>query len=348
VILLSEVERPQNAARSAKKMLTALRVPYTIAQHELHVTASIGISIYPESGQDAEAMIKSADTAMYLAKQKGRNDYQLFKPDMNVRAVDRQSLEVSLRGALERQEFVLHYQPKINLEMGAITGAEALIRWQHPEQGLILPAQFVSIAEGCGLIVPIGQWALRAACLQARAWQDANRPMSVAVNISALEFQHKDFLAGVRAILTDTRLEPRYLELELTESVLMQDVESTAYMLKELKHMGVKLAIDDFGTGYSSLSYLRRFPIDILKIDQSFVRNITNDTNDATIVNAVIGMAKNLKQRVVAEGVETQEQLAFLQARHCDEGQGYLFSRPIVAEEFAKLLSIGISATVLN
>jgi EAL domain-containing protein (putative c-di-GMP-specific phosphodiesterase class I) len=329
-------------------MLTALRVPYTIAQHELHVTASIGISIYPESGQDAEAMIKNADAAMYSAKQNGRNDYQFFKPEMNVRTVGQQSLEAGLHGALERREFVLHYQPKINLEMGAITGAEALIRWQHPEQGLILPAQFVSIAEACGLIVPIGQWVLREACLQARAWHDANRPMSVAVNISAIEFQHKDFLAGVRAILKDTRLEARYLELELTESVLMQDVESTSYVLKELKNMGVKLAIDDFGTGHSSLSYLRRFPIDTLKIDQSFVHDISTDPNDATIVNAVIGMGKNLKQRVVAEGVETQEQLAFLQARHCDEGQGYLFSRPIVAEEFAKLLAIGIPTTVLN
>ncbi|HLQ27201.1 MAG TPA: EAL domain-containing protein [Acidiferrobacterales bacterium] len=348
VILLSEVERPQNAARSAKKMLTALTVPYTIAQHELHVTASIGISIYPEGGVDADTLIRSADTAMYNAKEKGRNNYQFFKQNMNVRAIERRSPEGSLRGALERREFVLHYQPKISLETGAITGAEALIRWLHPERGLVPPAQFVSIAEDCGLIVPIGQWALREACLQARAWQDAGRPMSVAVNISAVEFQKKDFLAGVRAILKDTRLEPRHLELELTESVLMQDVESTASVLKELKHMGVKLAIDDFGTGYSSLSYLRRFPIDTLKIDQSFVHDVTTDPNDATIVSAVISMGKSLKQRVVAEGVETQEQLAFLQARHCGEGQGYLFSRAVVAEEFAKLLGVGISAIVLN
>jgi EAL domain-containing protein (putative c-di-GMP-specific phosphodiesterase class I) len=267
---------------------------------------------------------------------------------MSVQAVARQSLEGSLRGALERKEFVLHYQPKINLETGAITGAEALIRWRHPDRGLLLPEQFVPIAEDSGLIVPIGRWVLREACWRARAWLDAGRPTAVAVNISAVEFRSTEFLAGVRSILKDTRLEARHLELELTESVLMEDVESTIFVLQALKAMGVRLAIDDFGTGYSSLSYLRRFPISTLKIDQSFVHDITTDPNDATIVSAVINMGKSLKHRVVAEGVETQAQLAFLQAQRCGEGQGYLFNQPMAAEEFAKLLGIGVSTTVFN
>jgi diguanylate cyclase len=258
---------------------------------------------------------------------------------MNVRAVERQFLEGSLRRALKRREFVLHYQPKINLETGAITGVEALIRWRHPERGLIPPAMFVPIAEDCGLIVPIGRWVLHEACRQAQTWIDADLPpMPVAVNISAVEFQSKDFLVGVRTILKETRLNPRYLELELTESVLMQDAEVTAPVLIALKAIGVRLAIDDFGTGYSSLSYLQQFPIDTLKIDQSFVREITADSRDDTIVSAVISMGKTLKQRVVAEGIETEEQLTFLQRQHCGEGQGYHFSLPVSAEEFVALL----------
>ena len=339
VVLLSEIEHAEDAALSAEKILLALAAPHSIAENELHITASIGISIYPEDGQDAETLIRCADTAMYHAKDKGRNNYQFFTEDMNVRAVERQFLEGSLRRALERQEFVLHYQPKINLQTGAITGVEALIRWRHPERGLIPPAQFVPIAEDCGLIVPIGRWVLREACRQAQAWIDAGLPpMPVAVNISALEFQSKDFLDGVRAILKETRLNPRYLELELTESVLMQDAESTAPALIALKAIGVRLAIDDFGTGYSSLSYLRQFPIDTLKIDQSFVREITAGSLDDTIVSAMISMGRTLKQRVVAEGVETAEQFAFLRRQHCDEGQGYHFSRPVSAEEFVTLL----------
>jgi diguanylate cyclase (GGDEF)-like protein len=349
VILLSKVEHAKDAARSAEKMLAALTTSHRIAQHDLHVTVSIGIGIYPDDGQDAETLVKSADTAMYHAKENGRNNYQFFTQDMNLRAVERQSLEGGLRRAVGRQEFVLHYQPKVNLETGAITGAEALIRWLHPVRGLILPAQFVPIAEDCGLIVPIGQWVVREACRQIRVWLDAGlRPTPVAVNISAVEFRTKDFLESVRATLEDTCLEPRYLELELTESVLMQDAESTTSVLQALKAMGVQLAVDDFGTGYSSLSYLRQFPIDALKVDQSFVHDITSDPEDATIVSAVIGMGKNLKQRVIAEGVETREQLAFLQSQGCDEGQGYYFSQPVVAEEFARLLGNGISETLRN
>jgi diguanylate cyclase (GGDEF)-like protein/PAS domain S-box-containing protein len=339
VVLLSEIEHAEDAARSAEKMLLALAAPHRVAERELQITGSIGISIYPDDGRDAEALIKCADTAMYHAKNKGRNNYQFFTEDMNLRAVERQFLECNLRRALDRHEFVLHYQPKINLETGAITGVEALIRWRHPERGLIPPALFVPIAEECGLIVSIGRWVLHEACRQAQAWIDAGLPpLSVAVNISAVEFQSKDFLEGVRAILEETRLNPCYIELELTESVLMQNAEFTAPALIALKAIGVRLAIDDFGTGYSSLSYLRRFPIDTLKIDQSFVREITARSFDDTIVSAIISMGKTLKQRVVAEGIETREQLAFLQREHCGEGQGYHFSRPVSAEEFVTLL----------
>jgi diguanylate cyclase (GGDEF)-like protein/PAS domain S-box-containing protein len=339
VILLSEVTRPQDAAVSAAKILLALRTPHRIDQHEVHLTVSIGIVTYPDDGTDAETLVRNADFAMYHAKNSGRNNYQFFKPDMNLRAVERQSLENGLRDAMERQEFVLHYQPKMNLKTGAIIGVEALIRWHHPQRGLVPPAQFIPIAEECGFIVPIGRWVLREACHQARAWQDAGlRPMRIAVNVSAVELRAKDFVSGVRAILTESGLEPRYLELELTETFLMQDSKSTAAVLQALKGMGVQLALDDFGTGYSSLSYLKRFPIDTLKIDRSFVRDLTTDADDASIVSAVISMGRSLHMGVVAEGVETREQLAVLQEQSCPEGQGYYFSRPMVAEEVAKLL----------
>ena len=342
VLLLPSIEHAEDAAIFAHKMLAALALPHRIDRHDLHISVSIGISIYPGDGQDAETLLKSADTAMYFAKESGRNDYKFFEQNMNVSAVQRQSIEASLRGALERQEFVLHYQPKINLRSGTIVGVEALIRWQHPEQGLLLPAQFVPIAEDCGLILPIGRWVLREACLQTRAWQQAGLPpITVAVNTSALEFRAKDFFDNVRATLEDTCLEPHYLELELTESVLMRDAESTDSVLHALACLGVKLAIDDFGTGYSSLSYLQRFPIDTLKIDQSFVKQITSNPDDATIVSTVISMGKSLHKRVIAEGVETPEQHAFLLARHCDEGQGNYFGRPMAAEALATFLQTG-------
>lgn len=342
VVLLPYIENPESAGVCAQKMLATLALPHRIDQHELHISVSIGISIYPNDGQDAETQIKNADIAMYQAKENGRNNYKFFEQDMNARAVQRQSVEVSLRRALERQEFVLHYQPKINLQSGAIVGVEALIRWQHPEQGLLLPAQFVSIAEDCGLILPIGRWVLREACLQARSWQQAGLPpIIVAVNISALEFRDKDFLENIRAVIEKTGLEPRYLELELTESILMQDAASTDSMLHALANFGVKLAIDDFGTGYSSLSYLKLFPINTLKIDQSFVNQMCSNLDDAAIVSAVTSMGKSLKLCVIAEGVESSEQSAFLLAQHCDEGQGYYFGRPMVAEALATLLQTG-------
>ena len=349
VILLSEITHPEDAATSARKILLSLSAPHYIGGQDLHIDGSIGISVYPEDGEDAEALIKNADTAMYHAKENGRNNFQFFKAEMNLKAVERQSLEGSLRCALDREEFLLHYQPKVNLDTGEITGVEALIRWQQPGRGLLQPAQFVPIAEDCGLIIQIGRWVLREACRQARAWQDARLPLlPLAVNVSAVEFRDKGFVEGVRAILSETGLEARYLELELTEGVLMEHAESTAAVLQELKTMGVHLAVDDFGTGYSSLSYLQQFPIDVLKIDQSFVHRITGDPDDSQIVSAIISMGKSLKHLVVAEGIETQEQRAFLQAQHCAEGQGYLFSRPLAAAQFAHLLEMTIRDTVVH
>ena len=349
VILLSGVSHPEDAAKSAKKILLSLSAPHSIGGQDLHIAGSIGISVYPEDGVDAETLIKNADTAMYHAKGTGRNNFQFFKGDMNLRAVERQSLEGSLRHALESEQFLLHYQPKVNLLTGQITGVEALIRWRQSDRGLIPPSHFVPIAEDCGLILPIGRWVLREACRQARAWQCAGLPrLPVAVNVSAVEFRDQDFVDGVRTVLSETGLEARCLELELTEGVLMEDAESTAAVLQELKTMGVRLAVDDFGTGYSSLSYLRQFPIDILKIDRSFVQQITADSEDSLIVSAIINMGKSLKHVVVAEGIETQEQRAYLQSQHCAEGQGYFFSRPVPAAQFAHLLQMGTTETVLH
>jgi len=345
VILLSEIEQAEDAAVAARRMLDSVAQAHSIDQHDLHVTTSIGVSVCPDDGLDAETLIKNADTAMYQAKENGRQSYQFFKPAMNVRAVERQSIEESLRRALERQELTLHYQPKVNLNTRKITGAEALIRWTHPTQGPIPPGRFIPVAEDCGLILPIGNWVLREACRQAQAWVDAGLPHStIAVNISAIQFRDENFLEVVSGALKDSGLDPRSLELELTESVLMKHAESAESVLKTLRARGVQVAVDDFGTGYSSLSYLRRFPIDALKIDQSFVRQITAAPNDTTIVTAVISMGRSLKLRVVAEGVETQEELAFLRAHQCDEAQGYYFSRPVQPEEFAKLLKTGLPA----
>jgi diguanylate cyclase (GGDEF)-like protein/PAS domain S-box-containing protein len=349
VILLPEVAHATDAAVSAAKIITELKNPLGIGEHHLRVTVSIGLSTYPDNGEDAETLIKNADTAMYHAKQSGRDNYQFFRPDMSLRAVERQSLEGQLRYALERQELLLHYQPKVNLKTGAITSVEALVRWQHPERGLLLPGQFLTIAEDTGMIVAIGQWVLREACRQTREWLDAGlSAVPVAVNISSLEFRNEQFSEGVQVALKDSRLDPRYLELELTESVLMRHAESAAFALVKLKAVGVRLALDDFGTGFSSLSYLTRFPIDALKLDQSFVHDIIANADDAIVIAAVIDMGNSLKHRVIAEGVETLEQLAFLQAHGCEEGQGYYFSRPVAALQFAKLLESGIPAAVLN
>ena len=340
VMLLPAVENAQDAALAARRMLAAIAEAHNIDNHDLHVTASIGISVYPEDGLDVATLIQNADTAMYQAKENGRQSYQFFEVAMNVRAVERQSIEESLRRAVERNEFVLHYQPKINLRTRAITGAEALIRWTHPTRGAVSPAQFIPIAEDCGLSLPIGDWVLREACTQARAWVDAGLPaVSMAVNVSAMQFQHEEFLKGVFDILKETGFDPHYPEVEVTESALMKRAEVTALVLQILRAGGVKVAIDDFGTGYSSLSYLRKFPLDALKIDQSFVRQITTTPEETTIVSAIISMAQSLNLRIVAEGVETAEELAFLEARECEEAQGYYFSKPVPAEQFAALLA---------
>ena len=342
VILLAEIEHAEAAAASAEKLIAALAEPQQIAGHDLQVSTSIGISLYPQDGPDAETLIKNADLAMYHAKDSGRNNVQFFTPDMNLRSVERQTVESGLRQALERGEFELHYQPKVNLANNRTIGAEALIRWNHPQRGLIGPTQFIAIAEDSGLIVPIGRWVMQQACRQMHAWREQGvQLLPVSVNISALEFRNKNFLDDVRAILADTQVEPSYLELELTESVLMQHAEAAVCVLDELKHIGVRLTIDDFGTGYSSLSYLSHFPIDVLKIDQSFVQQITTHAYNATIVSAVIGMCEGLRCDVIAEGVETAEQAAFLLARGCPVVQGYYCGRPMSAADFALGLGTG-------
>lgn len=347
VILLAAIDHAQDAAHVAEKLIAAFVAPHVVGGQELHVTLSIGISIYPDDGRDVDTVMQNADTAMYHAKASGRNNFQFFRADMNTQAVRRQVVESSLRRALKHKEFVLHYQPQIDLASGALVGVEALIRWLDPESGLILPEQFVPIAEECGLIVPIGRWALQEACRQTRAWLDAGLPaVPVSVNISAVEFRHKSFLEGVSGVLQETGLAPRYLELELTESVLMHDSAASELLLQALKSLGLRLAIDDFGTGYSSLSYLKRFPIDSLKIDQSFVRDliadadgdITTDADGAIIVSAMIGLAQRLGQRVIAEGVETNAQLLYLKSQKCNLGQGRLFSQPLPAANMAVLL----------
>ena len=345
VILLSEVAHAQDATVCADKILEIVRAPHRVDQHDLHVTASIGIVTYPDDGTDVDTLMQHADFAMYHAKESGRDNRQFFKRDLNIRALERQSLENALRHALERGEFMLHYQPKLNLETGAIVGVEALIRWLHPERGPVPPTDFIPIAEESGLIVPIGRWVLAEACHQAQAWQDIGlAPIRIGINISAVELRASDFVESIGLILAASGLESRFLELELTETSLMQDSTSTSAVLQALKATGLHLALDDFGTGYSSLNHLRRFPIDTLKIDRSFVQGIPTNSDDASIVGAVISMGSHLHMRVVAEGVETREQLVFLQHHGCPFGQGYYFSQPVTARECTQLLRRGITA----
>jgi diguanylate cyclase (GGDEF)-like protein/PAS domain S-box-containing protein len=349
VVLLYQVEHAEDAAFISKKILSSLAEPFSIEQKHLDISASIGVSTYPGDGQDAETLLQKADTAMYAAKKLGRNNCQFFRAEMQARLLERQSLEGSLRHALSRNEFTLHYQPKISLKTGEITGVEALLRWKHPTRGLISPLQFVPIAEETGLIVPIGQWVLLQACRQARAWMNAGLPpVRMAVNVSAAEFMAKDFLSGVRAALISTGVDPHNLELELTETVLMQDAESAVRILHALKAIGVQLAVDDFGIGYSSFSYLQRFPLDALKIDRTFINEISAAGESATILSAMIDIGLSLKHRVIAEGVETAEQLHFLQKKGCSEGQGYFFCHPVIAEKFAEFLKGGVRESVVH
>jgi diguanylate cyclase (GGDEF)-like protein/PAS domain S-box-containing protein len=344
VILLANERRPDDAILAAEKILIALSTPFLIEGQELHTSTSIGIAAYPLDGLDAATLTKNADTAMYHAKERGRNNYQFFRHDMNTRAMERQLIESNLRRALEHEEFTLHYQPKVDLASGRITGVEALLRWEHPEWGLVTPERFIAIAEECGLIVPIGRWVMREVCAQAVRWRAAGiEPVSIAVNVSALEFRHRDFSDHLHKVFEETGVDPSCLQLELTESVLMRDVATSASLLAGFKAMGVQIAVDDFGTGYSSLSYLNQFPIDVLKIDQSFVKAIdgTVDRNGA-IVGAVISMGKNLQQRVIAEGVEEERQFDFLKAHECNEGQGYWFSHPVDAVRMQAMLGAGV------
>jgi diguanylate cyclase (GGDEF)-like protein/PAS domain S-box-containing protein len=339
VVVLSEVSHGEDAAISAEKLLVALSQPYNIDAHSLHVTASIGIAVYPDDGLDAETLLRNSDISMYQAKQTGRNRHYCYEKNMNRIAAERRTLQDGLRRAIAQQEFVLYYQPKVDLRTGEVTGVESLIRWRHPEHGLVAAAPFIRVAEQCGLIVPIGRWVLGEACRQARAWLDAGLPaIQIGVNTSALELTKKGFVENVRANLSAFDLEPHCLELELTETFLAQEPVTVGVVLRELKAIGVQLTFDDFGTGYASLSCLRSLPVDALKIDQSFVRNLTSNADDASIVKAMITMGNSLRLRVVAEGIETRQQLAFLIAHECPEGQGYYFSRPVAADECSTLL----------
>jgi diguanylate cyclase (GGDEF)-like protein/PAS domain S-box-containing protein len=341
-LLISELSQYHDAARVARRLLEALRKPFHVAGQEVFVSASIGLALYPLDGEDAETLIKNAGAAMHFAKDQGRDNYQFYSRAMNSTALEKLAMESQLRKALDRDELILHYQPKIRASTGEVIGLEALIRWQHPELGMVPPVSFIKLAEDTGLIVPIGNWVLHEAARQNIVWQrEGLRPVHVGVNIASLHFRQGKLTQSVATALATSRLEPGYLELEVTESMLMDSMEATLKTLFELKEMGVRLAIDDFGTGYSSLAYLKRFPLESLKIDRSFVKDLPSNTEDVAITKAIIAMAHSLKLSVVAEGVETTEQFAFLQQHGCDLIQGFLFSRPVPAQEIPALLTRG-------
>jgi len=336
MIMLPGIEKRDDVAAIAQKIIAAMSEPHHVDGRNLIVSFSIGISIYPDDADNSEALIQSADAAMYHAKEHGRNNFQFFTADMNAEALDLLSLEADLRRAMANRELMIHYQPQIDNATGEIVGVEALARWFHPERGFVPPSRFVSIAEESGLIGQLGEWVLRTACAQNKQWQEEGLvKIPVAVNLSALQFHQKDLVEMIVGILHETGLEPRYLELELTEGIIMKNAESTIATLNALKQAGIMLSIDDFGTGYSSLSYLKRFPIDKLKIDQSFISDIATNEDDAMITTTIISMGHNLRLKVIAEGVETEEQIGFLREHQCDETQGYYVSTPLSPEEFA-------------
>ncbi len=339
VIILSDIQHEKAAAITAKKVIDAIAEPFILTNHEYFVTTSIGISMFPTDGEDANTLIKNADVAMYRAKEQGKNNYQLYSPAMNARAIERLALENSLRHALEREEFFLHYQPKVSLTTGKITGMEVLLRWQHPQQGLIPPGKFISILEENGLIGVVGEWILRTACQQNKQWQQAGfEPLRLAINLSARQFREQNLTGAILNVLLKTGLDSQWLELEITESLLMEHKDMVIETLHQLHTNGVRLAIDDFGTGYSSLSYLKRFPIHTLKIDRTFIKDIPANGDDAAIAQAIIAMAHSLGLSVVAEGAETAEQIGFLLENRCDEVQGFYFSKPLSVDDFTQLL----------
>jgi diguanylate cyclase (GGDEF)-like protein/PAS domain S-box-containing protein len=340
IILLSEIARVQDAAKVARRVVEALAEPFALNRQDVVATTSVGIALYPFDGDDADTLLKNADTAMYHAKDHGRNNYQFYTESMNATAFERLMLEGELRRALERGELVLHYQPQIDIASREVVGAEALLRWQHPEMGLVPPVRFISIAEEIGLIVPVGEWVLRTACEQHKAWEKDGLPnVRIAVNVSSRQFIEQDFVRTVARVLQATGVNPMNLDLELTESLVMEDIEASNRNLSELKELGVRLSVDDFGTGYSSLSYLRRLPLQALKIDRTFLKEIPENPDHVAITTAIIAMAKSLKLNVIAEGVESEAQLAFLKDLGCDEAQGFLISRALPPEEFFGLLT---------
>jgi diguanylate cyclase (GGDEF)-like protein/PAS domain S-box-containing protein len=348
LIVLTALKEAADAAVAAERLMNTMTAEFVVQGHSLGISCSVGISIFPEHGADSETLIKDADAAMYCAKESGRNNFRFFTKDMNTQAVERLTLENGLRLALDKKELFLVYQPQIEIATGRIIGLEALLRWQHPELGLVPPDKFIRIAENSGLIMPIGEWVLRTACSQTRKWQDEGLPaVPVAVNVSAVQFRQENFSKLIDRVLRETGLAPEYLELELTESLLLSNADVMFSVLRDLRAMGLKLAIDDFGTGYSSLSYLRRFPVGKLKIDRSFIRDVAVNPDDAAITTAIISMAKSLNLKVIAEGVEDEAQVSFLRAHQCDEIQGYYFSKPLAVDKVADKLR-GTAVQVLS
>ncbi len=339
LITLTEVKDQADAAVAAERLMDAMTAEFVVQSHSLNVSCSIGVSLFPEHGADCETLIKNADAAMYSAKDHGRNNFRFFAEDMNAQAVERLGLETSLRLALSKKELFLVYQPQMQLATGRVTGVEALLRWQHPDLGLVPPDKFIRIAENSGLIIPVGEWVLRTACSQARKWQDRGLAgFSVAVNVSAVQFRQQGFCELISRVLDETGLAPQYLELELTESLLLASADMTLPVLRELRSMGLTLAIDDFGTGYSNFTSLRQFGVNKLKIDRSFIRDVATKPDDAAITTAIISMAKSLNLKVIAEGVENEAQMSFLRTHHCDEIQGYYFSKPLAVDDVAAKL----------
>ena len=342
VVLIENDTDEQYLGTMARKILSVLQTPFNLQGQEIFISASIGISAYPQDGSDVGTLLKNADVAMYRAKDLGKNTFQFYSAESNVHSLERLALENSMRRALERNEFKLHYQPKVDLHTDRIVGVEALLRWEHPELGLVSPIQFISLAEETGLIIPIGAWVLAEACRQNQAWQQAGLPpVRIAVNLSARQFGSEGLSDVVAEALKTSGMSARSLELEITESMIMQHTSRASEILQGFREMGAHVSIDDFGTGYSSLGYLKHFPIDTLKIDRSFVRDVPHDADDAAITQAIIAMAHSLKLQVVAEGVESRAQLDFLRTQGCDQIQGYIFSRPVPAEAFAVLLARG-------